>query len=55
MAYTRIKTINGKSYKYLVTGKRVEGNVQQKVVKYLGPVNPIYKIGKKREKSNASI
>ena len=55
MAYTRIKTINGKSYKYLVVGKRVEGNVQQKVLKYLGPVNPIYKIGKKREKTNASI
>ena len=55
MTYTRIKTINGKSYKYLVAGKRVEGNVQQKVVKYLGPVNPIYKIGNKRGKTNASI
>jgi transposase len=55
MAYTRIKTINGKSYKYLVAGKRVDGNVQQKVVKYLGPVNPIYKIGNKREKTNASV
>ena len=55
MTYTRIKTINGRSYKYLVTGKRIEGNVQQKVIKYLGPVNPIYKIGKKREKTNASV
>lgn len=55
MAYTRIKTINGKSYKYLVAGKRVGGNVQQKVVKYLGPVNPIYKIGSKRDKTNASV
>jgi hypothetical protein len=55
MAYTRIKTISGRSYKYLVAGKRVEGNVQQKVVKYLGPVNPVYKIGKKREKTNASV
>ena len=55
MAYTRIKTINGKSYKYLVTGKRVDGNVQQKVVKYLGPLSPIYKIGHKREKTNASV
>lgn len=55
MAYTRIKTINGKSYKYLVAGKRVDGNVQQKVVKYLGPVNPIYKIGNKRDKTNASV
>lgn len=55
MVYTRIKTINGKSYKYLVAGKRIDGNVQQKVVKYLGPVNPIYKIGSKREKTNASV
>lgn len=55
MTYTRIKTINGKSYKYLVAGKRVDGNVQQKVVKYLGPINPIYKIGKKREKTNATV
>jgi len=55
MSYIRTKTINGKQYKYLVTGKRVGGTVQQKVVKYLGPVNPIYKIGGKRKKSNASI
>lgn len=55
MTYTRIKTINGRSYKFLVAGKRVEGKVQQKVVKYLGPVNPIYKIGKKRAKTNASV
>jgi len=55
MTYTRIKIINGKKYKYLVTGKRIDGNVKQKVVKYLGPINPIYKIGKKREKSNASV
>ncbi len=55
MTYTRIKTINGKSYKYLVAGKRIDGNVQQKVVKYLGPLNPIYKIGKRREKTNASV
>ena len=55
MVYTRIKTINGKSYKYLVAGKRINGNVQQKVVKYLGPVNPIYKIGSKRDKNNASV
>ena len=55
MTYTRIKTINGKSYKYLVVGRRIDGNVQQKVVKYLGPVNPIYKIGNRREKTNASV
>ena len=55
MTYTRIKKINGKQYKYLVAGKRVNGNVQQKVLKYIGPVNPIYKIGQKREKTNASL
>ena len=55
MAYTRTKTINGKEYRYLVAGKRIDGEVKQKVVKYLGPVNPIYKIGKKREKTNASV
>ena len=55
MAYTRIKTINGRKYKYLVTGKRDGGAVVQKVLKYLGPVNPIYGIGKERKKSNASI
>jgi hypothetical protein len=55
MPYTRIKTINGKQYKYLVTGKRIGSKVQQKVVKYLGPVQPIYNIGQKRKKSNASI
>ena len=55
MTYTRIKNINGKQYKYLVSGKRVGGIVQQKVVKYLGPVNPVYNICKKREKTNATI
>lgn len=55
MTYIRIKIINGKKYKYLVTGKRVDGNVRQKVLKYLGPANPIYKIGKNREKTNASV
>jgi hypothetical protein len=55
MAYTRIKTINGRSYKYLVASKRVDEKVEQKVIKYLGPVNPVYKVGKQRTKSNASI
>ena len=55
MTYTRIKTINGRQYKFFVTAKRVNGKVQQKVLKYLGPVNPVYKIGQKRGKSNASI
>lgn len=54
MSYTRIKTISGRKYKYLVSGKRIEGKVVQKVVSYLGPVEPIYKI-RKRKKTNASI
>mgnify|MGYP001471429951 CR=1 FL=1 len=54
IAYIRIKNIHGRKYKYLVTGKRINGVVQQKVVKYLGPIEPIYLIQKKR-KSNASL
>ena len=54
MTYTRIKTVSGKKYKYLVSGKRVDGKVMQKVVSYLGPVEPIYKV-KKRKKTNASV
>ena len=55
MAYTRIKTIKGRKYKYLVTGKREGDNVIQKVLKYLGPIEPVYKIGKSRKKTNATI
>lgn len=54
MAYTRIKIVSGKNYKYLVTGKRIDGSVKQKVIRYLGPVEPVYKFGK-RHRSNASI
>ena len=54
MSYIRIKKVNGKEYKYLVKGIRVGEQVLQKVVKYLGPANPIYKAGIKR-KTNASI
>lgn len=54
MAYVRIKTISGRKYKYLVSGKRVDEKVMQKVVSYLGPVEPVYKVKKKR-KANASI
>jgi len=53
MTYIRIKTIKGLKYKYLVAGKRVGNQVKQKVIKYLGPVNPINKLGKKR--TNASL
>ncbi|MBI2138308.1 helix-turn-helix domain-containing protein, partial [Candidatus Woesearchaeota archaeon] len=38
-----------------MTGKRVDGEVKQKVIKYLGPVEPIYKTGKQRNKTNASV
>lgn len=55
MSFIRTKTINGRQYKYLVTGVRQGDKVNQKVVKYLGPTDPKYRVGKKREKSNASI
>ncbi len=42
MAFTRIKKIQNKKYKYLVKNIRVGKKVIQKVVKYIGPVNPIY-------------
>ena len=39
--YERIKMIKGKPYRYLVRGVREGKIVKQKVVKYLGPVNPV--------------
>src|SRR3989344_7734647 len=54
MSYIRIKEIKGRKYKYLVKGVRDGEVVLQKVIKYLGPANPIYKTGIKR-KTNASI
>ena len=50
--FERIKTINGKEYRYLVKNVRVGKSVKQKVVKYLGPVDPIYNKAVPR-KSNA--
>lgn len=55
MAYIEIKTINGKQYKYLRKTVRNGKKMNHVTLKYLGPVNPIYKIGKKREKTNASV
>lgn len=57
MAYIRIKTVYGRKYKYVVTGARLAGNgVRQKVLKYLGPVDPVYKkAGSGKRKTNASI
>ncbi|MFQ5887673.1 MAG: transposase, partial [Candidatus Hydrothermarchaeales archaeon] len=43
MTYERIKRIKGREYRYLVKGIRVNGKVKQKVVKYLGPVDPVQK------------
>lgn len=50
--FERIKIINGQKYRYLVKNIRIGNSVKQKVVKYLGPVDPIYKKEKSR-KSNA--
>lgn len=36
MAYVRTKKRKGKTYYYLVEGKRINGKVKQKVLKYLG-------------------
>jgi len=52
MAYDRIKTVYGRQYRYIVEGKRVNGKVKQKVVKYLGPVDPVYKTKKRHIKSS---
>lgn len=52
--YERVKVVSGRRYRYLVKGFRVGDSVRQKVVKYLGPVDPVYKVGK-RHKSNASV
>ena len=55
MSYIEIKTINGKQYKYLRKTMRNGKKINHITLKYLGPVNPIYKIGSKRDKTNASI
>jgi len=55
MAYIEIKTIKGKQYKYLRKTVRDGKKMKHITLKYLGPVNPVYKVGGKRKKSNASI
>src|SRR3989338_6137462 len=55
MAYIEIKTLNGKQYKYLRKTVRNGKKMNHITLKYLGPVNPIYKIGKKRSRTNASV
>lgn len=52
--FERSKIINGLEYRYIVRNERVGKAVRQKVIKYLGPVEPVYKkIKKKIRKSNA--
>lgn len=53
MAYERIKMVNGKPYRYLVEGKRINGKVVQKVVKYIGPVEPVYGTKKQDDESTS--
>ena len=54
MVYIEVKTINGKKYKYLRKAVRTEGKMKKITLKCLGPVNPIYRVMKRR-KTNASI
>lgn len=54
MAYIEIKTIKGKQYKYLRKTVRNKNRMEHITLKYIGPVEPIYKVSK-REKTNASI
>jgi len=52
--FERIKTISGRKYRYLVENVRDGLKIKQKVVKYLGPVDPVYnKDRRKTRKSNA--
>lgn len=44
MSFIRTKTVRGREYKYLVRNQREGDRVCQRVVKYLGPVEPVYKI-----------
>lgn len=48
--FERIKVIKGREYKYLVKNEREGKKVKQRVIKYLGPIKPVYK---KSRKSNA--
>lgn len=54
MAYIETKTINGRKYKYLRKTARDGKKMNHITLKYLGPVDPVYKISK-RKKPNASI
>ena len=43
MSFLRRKTIKGKQYLYEVENTWENGHVRQKVLRYVGPVNPIRK------------
>ena len=51
--FERTKIINGREYRYLVRSERIGKSVRQKVIKYLGPTEPVYKKKKMVRKSNA--
>ena len=52
--FERTKFIHGREYRYLVRNERRGDTVIQKVVKYLGPVDPVYaKEANKTRRSNA--
>ncbi len=57
MAFTEIKTIKGKQYKYRRKSVRKGDKVVHPNIEYLGPVEPVYRTGKSKKprKSNASV
>ena len=54
MSYIEIKMVYGRKYKYLRKAVRDGKKVKHINLKYLGPVDPVYKIKQKR-KPNASV
>lgn len=48
MAYERIKRVKGRDYRYLVHGVRNGNKVVQKVIKYLGPVERVNNVQRKK-------
>jgi len=54
MAYERTKMIDGRAYRYLVKCIWIDGVPRQKILKYLGPAEPVYKTEFARN-TNASI
>ena len=49
MVYVRKKKRDGRTYYYLVEGKRVNGKVKQKVLKYLGTSPEMVKVSLSKE------